>query len=138
MNLQDKELQELAFGIYKYGNVTVDEAYEKAKVFKDVKKDSRGFDIVGSIMVSCSVKTDQNGVRVEFYKKFGTDSFEGIPSKKFSLWKNHGGGNMKAERDSTIKELIKGYALEEVNKVLNKDNKVAEIVDLYYYYFEKE
>jgi hypothetical protein len=106
---QDKELQTFAFELFKHKDLSVDEAYDKAKEFLDEKRSKNNLKIVpsDSIKISAHTHVGYNRNIVVDFNYFKNNSFL-IDELRFPYYAND---------EQNIKRVVE-YVLTEVNKQL--------------------
>lgn len=118
---QDKELQTFAFEIFKYKDLSVDEAYNKAKEFLDEKRSKDNLRIIPSDSIKISAHTrigyDRNIV-VDF-NYFKNNSFL-IDELSFPYYAND---------EQNVKRVVE-YVLTEVNKQLEIKGYITNSVEV--------
>lgn len=106
---QDKELQTCAFDIFKHKELTVDEAYNKAKAFLDEKRNTDNLKIIPSDGIKIKAKT-----RIDYGRNVVVD-FNYFKDNEFLL------DDLRficsSNDDHNIKKVLE-YVLDEVNKQL--------------------
>ena len=106
---QDKELQAFAFDIFKHKELTVDEAYNKAKLFLDEKRNKDNLKIIPSDSIKIKAKT-----RIDYSRNVVVD-FNYFKDNEFLL------DDLRfvflSNEDQNIKKVVE-YVIDEVNKQL--------------------
>ena len=117
----DKELQECAFEIFKNKDLTVDEAYNKAKAFLDEKRNKDNLKIIasGSIKIKAKTRVDYNRNMVVEFNCFKDNEFS-LDALNFLYNSND---------DHNVKKVL-GYVLDEVNKQLKIKGCITSSVDV--------
>lgn len=118
---QDKELQTHAFELFKNKELTIDEAYNKAKEFLDEKRNKDNLKIIPNDSIKIHAKTritsDRN-IKVDF-NCFKDNEFK-IEGFKFLYYHN----------DTRSIEKVLEYVLDEVNKQLEIEGCVTGSVEV--------
>lgn len=106
---QDKELQTFAFEIFKHKDLSVDEAYDKAKEFLVEKRSKDNLKIIpsDSIKINAQTRIDYNKNIVVDFNYFKNNSFL-IDDLRFPYCGN---------TEQNVKRVVE-YVLTEVNKQL--------------------
>lgn len=118
---QDKELQIHAFDIFKHKELTVDEAYNKAKVFLDEKRNKDNLKITPSDSIKIKAKTriDYGRNVVVELNCFKDNEFL-IDDLRFICSSND---------DHNVKRVLE-YVLDEVNKQLKNKGCITGSVEV--------
>lgn len=122
MNIkQDKELQTFAFEIFKHKDLSVEEAYDKAKEFLDEKRSKNNLKIIpsDSIKISAHTHVGYNRNIVVDFNYFKNNSFL-IDELRFPYYAND---------EQNVKRIV-DYVLTEVNKQLEIKDCITSSVEV--------
>ena len=118
---QDKELQTLAFEIFKHKDLSVDEAYYKAKEFLNEKRSKDNLKIIPSDSIKINAQT-----RIDYNKNIVVD-FNYFKNNSFSIDELR--SPYYANNEQNVKRIV-DYVLTEVNKQLEINGCITGLVDV--------
>ena len=118
---QDKELQTFAFEIFKHKDLSVNEAYDKAREFLDEKRSKDNLKVIpsDSIKISAQTRIDWNKNIVVEFNHSKNNSFL-IDELRFPYYGNN---------EQNVKRVVE-YVLTEVNKQLEIKGYITNSVEV--------